>query len=176
MGTITSDALALILGRRSIRIYTPGEIDEATVNTLLEAAMAAPSAMTKDPWRFVIVRNPTMLLQLASALPGGQMLAAANVGIVVVGDLEISFERNIGYLVQDCAAAIENLLLCAHGLGLGACWVGVYPKETSSKRVKEMLSLPSGTVPVAVISLGHPGEHLPARTRYRSEHVHFERW
>jgi nitroreductase len=104
------------------------------------------------------------------------MLAAANVGILVAGDLDASFERQIGYLAQDCAAAIENLLLCAHILGLGACWVGVYPNETSSKRVKDLLLLPSGLVPVAVISLGLPGEFLPARTRYRQEHVHFEKW
>jgi nitroreductase len=176
MGTTTSETLALILGRRSIRVYAPGEISETTINTLLEAAMAAPSAMTKDPWRFVIVRNSTMLSSLAKALPGGQMLAAANVGILVAGDLEASFERHLGYLVQDCAAAIENLLLCAHALGLGACWVGVYPSETSSTRVKQLLSLPLSVVPVAVISLGPPGEYLPARTRYRHEHVHFEKW
>ena len=104
------------------------------------------------------------------------MLAAANVGILVAGELDAAFERHVGYLVQDCSAATENLLLAAHILGLGACWVGIYPSESSSQVVKEVLSLPGGIIPMAVISLGFPGESLPARTRYQSAHVHFEKW
>ena len=176
MGTMTGEPLGFVFGRRSIRVYTPGEISEAVVIKLLEAAMAAPSAMAKDPWRFVVIRSHNTLASLAGGLPGGQMLATAAVGILVAGDLEMALERQVGYLVQDCSAAIENLLLAAHALGLGACWVGVYPSESSSKRVKEILTLPAGIVPIAVIALGHPGECLPARTRYQQEYVRQEKW
>jgi nitroreductase len=172
----TNEPLAFIFGRRSIRVYSPGEIGESAVQTLLEAAMAAPSAMAKDPWRFVVVREGQMLARLAKALPGGQMLAAAAMGIVVAGDLEAAMEQDMGYLVQDCTAAIENLLLCAQVLGLGACWVGVYPSEESTRQVRALLALPGKVVPIAVISLGHPGEKLPARTRYQAQYVHFEMW
>ena len=98
--------------------------------------MAAPSAMTKDPWRFVVIRDPQMLPRLAAALPGGKMLPAASMAIVVCGDLEAAFDRQLSFLLQDCSAAIENLLLCAHVLGLGACWVGVHPSEEACRQLR----------------------------------------
>jgi nitroreductase len=166
----------MILGRRSVRVYSPGEISEESVTALLQAAMAAPSAMTKDPWRFVIVRRPEMLAQLTKALPGGSMLPAAALSIVVCGDLDAAFERQLSYLLQDCSACVENLLLCAHGLGLGACWVGIHPSENSIREVKKLLGLPASVFPVAAIALGYPGEQLEARTRYNEACVHREQW
>src|SRR5438034_11766242 len=68
MSISTPDQLSFIFGRRSIRVYSPGEIDDRTVTRLLEAAMAAPSAMTKDPWRFVVVRKQQTLSDLAARL------------------------------------------------------------------------------------------------------------
>jgi len=168
--------LDFIFGRRSIRVYSPGEIGDETVTRLLEAAMAAPSAMTKDPWRFIVVRDKEALAQLAAVLPGGKMLVTATLGIVVCGDIDAAFERHIGFLLQDCSAAIENLLLAAHALGLGACWVGVHPLEDAVRKLRQMLSAPASIIPVAVISLGHPGEQLDPRTRYNRDYVHFEKW
>jgi nitroreductase len=168
--------LDFIFGRRSIRVYSPGEVSEAAVTKLLEAAMAAPSAMTKDPWRFVVVRDRQMLAKLATLHPGAAMLSSAAMAIVACGDLEAAFERNLSYLLQDCSAAIENLLLAAHAQGLGACWVGVHPGEPLIKRVREWLSLPTSVVPIAVISLGQPGEQQPARTRYNAGYVRREKW
>lgn len=166
-----TDPLQYILGRRSVRVFSPGEVSEAQITRMLEAAMAAPSAMTKDPWRFVVVRDPRMLSTLAAALPGGKMLATAALAIVVCGDLEAAFESQMGYLVQDCCAATENLLLAAHMLGLGACWVGVYPADPSMKELKRVLALPGSVHPLACLAIGHPGEQLEARTRYRPEYV-----
>ena len=138
--------------------------------------MAAPSAMTKDPWRFVVVRDKQTLAKLATLHPGAAMLSAAAMSIVVCGDLEVAFDRQISYLLQDCSVASQNLLLAAHAHGLGACWVGIHPGEPLIKRVKELLSLPASVVPVAAISLGLPGEQLPPRTRYNPHYVHREQW
>jgi len=168
--------LDFILGRRSVRVYSPGEVSEAAVTQMLEAAAAAPSAMTKDPWRFVLVRDRQMLSKLSSLHPGAAMLATAAMAIVVCGDLDAAFERNVAYLLQDCSAATENLLLAAHALGLGACWVGVYPAEPVVKRVKEWLVLPGTVIPVAVIAIGQPGEQLEPRTRLNPSQVHREKW
>jgi len=176
MSTTTSTPLDFLLGRRSIRVYSPGEVSEAAVTRLLEAAMAAPSAMTKDPWRFVTVRDKQTLSTLATLHPGAAMLSSAALAIVVCGDLDAAFERHISYLLQDCSAATENLLLAAHAQGLGACWVGIHPGEPLIKRMRELLSLPASFVPVAVVSLGQPGEQLPARTRYNAGYVHREKW
>ncbi len=176
MSDIGREELAFIFGRRSIRIYAPGPIPDATVTALLEAAMAAPSAMTKDPWRFVVVREAAALAAMAEALPGGKMLATATLAIVACGDLEAAFEQHSSYLLQDCSAAIENLLLAAHRLGLGACWVGIHPSEDSIARIKKLFSLPGPIVPVAAIALGLPGETLEARTRYHPAFVHAGKW
>src|ERR1700690_1762855 len=118
MSTGIESRLDFIVDRRSVRVYSPGEISDATVTRLLEAAMAAPSAMTKDPWRFVVVRRPETLSRMAEALPGGKMLSTATLAIVVCGDLDAAFDRQLSYLLQDCAAGVENLLLAAHALGL----------------------------------------------------------
>src|SRR5262249_6274740 len=131
-----TNALDLIFGRRSIRVYAPGEIDDSMVTRLLEAAMAAPSAMTKDPWRFIVVRDTVSLKAMAEALAGGKMLATSTLAIAVCGDLEAAFEQQLSFLLQDCSAALQNLLLAAHGLGLGACWVGVHPNETAIRKLK----------------------------------------
>jgi len=172
----TKAKLDLIFGRRSIRVYAPGEVSETAITRLLEAAMAAPSAMTKDPWRFIVVRQPSTLTELTAVLPGGKMLATAALGIVACGDMDSVLDQQLSYLLQDCSAAIENLLLGAHALGLGACWVGVHPSETAVRRLKQMFSLPAPVIPIAVIALGQPGEQPESRTRYRSEYVHFEKW
>ena len=176
MNPTANDPLQFIFGRRSIRVYAPGEVSDATVARLLQAAMAAPSAVARDPWRFVVIRKPETLAAIAAALPNGSMLASATVGIAVCGDLEAAHDRQLSYLLQDCSAAIENLLLAAHALGLGACWLGVHPRENRVRKLKEILSLPPPVIPVACISIGHPGEQKEPRTRFNGEFVHWEKW
>ena len=169
-------ALSLIFGRRSVRVYAPGGIDENSVTLMLQAAMAAPSAMTKDPWRFIVIREPATLAKLGAALPGGKMLPTASLAIVVGGDSNSVLDQQLSYLLQDCAAAIENLLLAAHGLGFGACWVGIHPDKTATQRVKDLLSLPAFVVPVAAVAMGLPGEQPEPRTRFQPVFVHMEKW
>jgi nitroreductase len=173
---MTDSKLSPIFARRSIRVYSPGEVSDQAVTHLLEAAMAAPSAMTKDPWRFVVVRNRQTLTDLAAALPGGKMLPTAALAIVVCGDLEAALDRQLSYLLQDCSAAIENLLIAAQALGLGACWVGAHPSEEAIRRLKQMLALPAPIIPIAAISLGQPGEQPEPRTRYNPQYVRSEKW
>lgn len=176
MSLTNNDNLNFILGRRSIRVYSPGEVSEAELLQLLQAAMAAPSAMTRDPWRLVVVRNQASLARMAAALPGGKMLATAALALVVCGDLEAALEGQLSYLLQDCSACTQNLLLAAHALGLGACWVGIHPDEQAIRRLVPVLGLPARLVPVAAVSLGRPGESLEGRTRYKAEYVRYESW
>jgi nitroreductase len=170
------EKLRFIFERRSIRVYAPGEVSDEQVQKLLAAAMAAPSAAAKYPWRFVVVRNRQTLSRIAAVLPYGQMLASAALGIAVCGDVEMAHDRQISYLLQDCSAAVENLLLAAHILGLGACWLGVHPREERIKAIKQILSLPDSVIPVACISIGHPGESKEPHATYDRDSVHFEKW
>ena len=123
-----------------------------------------------------MVRNAETLERMATVLAQGQVLRSAALGIAVCGDLDVAQDGHISYLLQDCAAAIENLLLCASALGLGACWLGVHPREDRIKAMKELLSLPASVVPVACISLGHPAELKQPRATYERACVHFEKW
>jgi nitroreductase len=171
-----NEKIQFLLGRRSIRVYAPGDVGEGTITQLLEAAMAAPSAVARDPWRFVVIRERETLAAIAAALPNGGMLATAPLGIIVCGDLDAAHDRQLSYLLQDCSAAIENLLLGAHALGLGACWLGVHPREDRVRKLKEILSLPASVIPVAGIAIGRPGEAKEPRTRFTRDYVHWEKW
>ena len=176
MITKVDDKLGFIFGRRSIRLYSSAPVSEAVVQKLLEAAMAAPSAVAKDPWRFVVIRNRPTLSEISAALPNGLMIADAALGIAVCGDLQSAHDQQLSYLLQDCSAAIENLLLCAHILGLGACWLGVHPREQRVNTLKQILSLPPSIIPVACIAIGYPAEEKAPRTRFNRDYVHFEKW
>ncbi len=168
------EKLNFIFGRRSIRAYTAQEVSDEAVHKMLEAAMAAPSAVAQDPWRFVVVRNRELRLKITGVLPNGQMLGSAALGIVVCGDLKAAHDQQLSYLLQDCSAAIENLLLCAHALGLGACWLGVHPREQRVKSIQQILRLDPSVIPVACIAIGHPAEFKEPRTRFNPAYVRWE--
>ena len=176
MSLAQNPQLSLLFGRRSIRAYQPTPVSEEVVSDLLAAAMAAPSACAKDPWRFVVVRDRARLEAMAAALPHGKMLTSAALGITVCGDLHAAHGSELSYLLQDCSAAIENLLLAAHALGLGACWLGVHPRQPRIAALSKLLQLPETIVPVSCIALGWPAETKPPRTRLDASHVHAETW
>jgi len=168
--------LNCLFSRRSIRAYQQKDIGEELVRDILEAAMAAPSAVAKDPWNFVVVRNRDLLVKIAEGLPSGKMLANAPMGIVVCGELDRAHDHQLSYLLQDCSAAIENLLLAVNILGLGACWLGVHPREERSTHIRSVLNIPESVLPVAAIAIGWPAESKEPRTRYRADAVHDEAW
>jgi nitroreductase len=168
--------LRFLFARRSIRKFGDRPVSAETVRDLLEAAMAAPSASAQDPWHFVMVRQKENLRRIADALPYGKMLASAGLGIVACGDLSAAHGGQLSYLLQDVSAAIENILLAATALGLGACWLGVHPREDRIASVREVVQLPPNIVPVSVVAVGWPGEKKDERTRYAESKVHHEIW
>jgi nitroreductase len=169
---MTNDLIQTILARRSIRRYTSEPVSEESIQTLLEAAMAAPSASNRKPWQFVVLTARETMDTLAEAHPHGKMLFDAPLCISVCGDLTV-MER---YWVQDCSAATENLLLAAVALGLGAVWLGVYPRDERVAAVRQLLGLPDHITPLNLIAIGHPGEKKEPRTQYDETRVHRERW
>lgn len=167
--------LDTIFQRRSIRQYTDQAVPREVLVDLLRAAMAAPSAVNKQPWEFVVVTRPERMADLQAVLPYGRYNAPA--AVVVCGVPEAAQNEPTGsYWVQDCSAATENLLIAAVGLGLGTVWTGVYPVAERVRDVQRVLGLPAGVVPLGVILVGYPAEEKPARTQYREERVHWERY
>ena len=161
-----------IFSRRSIRKYTPDPVSEEDIKTILEAAMAAPSASNRKPWHLVVVTEREKLDKLADSHRYGKMLHDAPLCVAVCGDTSAS-ER---FWVQDCSAATENLLLAATALGLGAVWLGVHPSEERVADVREILGIPEGVTPLNLVSIGHPAEEKEPRTQYDEERVHREKW
>jgi len=162
-----------IFARRSIRKYTSELVTKEQIRTLLEAAMAAPSANNRKPWHFIVVRERSTLDHLADVHPYAQMLRQAPLCIVPCGVPRASE----AYWVQDLSAATENILLAATSLGLGTCWCGVYPREEErGKAIRQILGIPENIVPLCLIAVGHPAERKEPRTQYDEARVHWERW
>lgn len=169
-------ALENIMTRTSVRQYQPNRtISKDTVELLLSAAMAAPTAVNCQPWQFIVVDERAALDSLASALPYAKMLKEASIAIVTCGDLSKAFESEPSFWIQDLSAATENLLLAAHALGLGAVWTGGYPTERM-KAIAEHFNLPSNIIPLAVVPIGYPlGEQQP-KDKWNPEAVHYNCW
>ena len=171
-----NQALQFIFSRRSIRKFQDKGVPEAMITDLLEAAMAAPSAVARDPWHFIVVRERATLDRLADILPHGKMLRQAPAAFIVCGDISKAHDQKESYLLQDLSAAAENILLAANVLGLGGCWLGVHPRPERIDGIRELFRLPATIIPMCGIALGWPAEKPPPRTRYKGENVHHERW
>lgn len=163
-----------IMTRTSIRAYTDQTVSADTIETLLRAGMAAPTAVNKQPWHFVAVTDRQKLDSIAIANPNAGMAQKAPLAIVVCGDLKKALEGHAqAYWIQDCSAATENILLAAHGLGLGAVWTGLYPTEDRVKAVSELLKLPETIVPLCAIIIGHPAESPSPKDKWLPENVSY---
>lgn len=168
------EALEAILTRRSIRRYTPQPVPDPLIREILGAAMRAPSAGNEQAWQFVVITERRLLDEIPRFHPYADMVRQSPAAILVCGDLHL--EKYKGYWVQDCAAATQNLLLAAHAKGLGAVWVGIYPKEDRVERMRGLLGLPPHVVPMALVPLGHPAEQIPPEERYNPAKVHRNGW
>ncbi|KPV61936.1 MAG: nitroreductase A [Candidatus Bathyarchaeota archaeon BA2] len=141
-----------IKGRRSIRKYTKDFVPEDFIVKILDAGRWAPSAGNSQPWNFIVLRDEELRKRVAETTTYGKFLADASVGIAVVVD-----PRASTHPVEDGAIATQNMLLAAHALGLGACWIGSY-NSVYEEEVKEILGIPKSKRLLSIISLGFPAE------------------
>ena len=178
--TPESDPAAAVLGnihaRRSGRAYTDRQVAPETIDTLLRAAMAAPTARDRRPWRFVVVDDRRLLDSLGAQLPYAAMLLGAPAAVVVCGQLTAGVDPAEEMWMQDCAAATENLLLAAQAVGLGAVWTGVYPYADRVALVSRLLRLPPDVVPLNVIPIGYPGERTEPKQKFDRKNIHHNGW
>jgi len=164
------DCNQAIRARRSIRKFKPGQaVPKADVETMLEAAMMAPSACNTRPWEFFVVENPEIKEKLRAAHPYASMLKDASLAIVVCGRPDDQKGMCDGYWPLDCGAAVENLLVQAAALGYGTCWCGCWPSMDRVEAIQGILGTRS--VPVALISVGVPDEAPAPRGQYQAGKV-----
>ncbi len=162
-----------IMTRSSVRKYTSEKVSKEDIEVLLKAGMAAPTAGNKQPWELLVVDDKAILDEIAKMIKGAHMANKAPLAIVVLGSPEKALLPE--YWVQDCSAVTENILLAAHGMGLGAVWCGAYPDNNTGKveGMRKLMNIPEGTYALSVIVIGHPEGEAVVKDKWNPAKVHY---
>lgn len=172
-------AIDNIMTRTSIRAYTGQAVPEDMIQTILKAGMAAPTAMNRQPWEFIVVTDRAKLDEMADSLKYAKMLRQAPLAIVVGAINHFVTRDGVTvenmFWVDDCSAATENILLAAHALGLGAVWTAAKDEERAAA-VKATLGTPDEFAPLCVIPIGFPGEDPAPKDKWKPEKIHRNKW
>ena len=162
-----------ILSRKSVRSYTHQPVSREQIDTLLRAAMAAPSGKDMRPWKFLVLDDSIAIKDFAAKVPRAKMLAEAKAVVVVCGDMDVKGDdgKPSYNWSLDCSAATENLLLMAEAMGLGAVWVSVYPREERIHEVRQALALPDHLMPLNIIPLGYPKGDAKPKDKYDEDNI-----
>lgn len=169
-------ALENIHSRKSVRQYTSEPVCEEHIQTILKAAMAAPSAVNYQPWRFVVISEREELDAMAEMLPFAKMLKNAPLAIVVCGETTWFDGQENPFWSQDCSAATQNLLLAVEALGLGAVWTAAYPDPDRVEKISSYLNLPPNVKPLCTVPIGHPAGDDQPKDKWKPENIHYGKW
>lgn len=171
----SSQVLENILSRKSVRSFTDAAVSREQLDTLVRAAMAAPTGRDMRPWQFVVLDDHGVIERLSDAMPRAKMLEECAAVIVVCGDMSVTDQDGKPSVnwTFDCSAATENCLLMAEAMGLGAVWVGVWPYDDRVAAVKETLRLPEHIQPLNLIPVGYPKGDPQPKDKYDAERIHF---
>lgn len=167
------ERLDFIFRRRSIRKYLNTPVEQEKLDLLLQAGMAAPSAMNAKPWEFIVVTDSEKLVSLRKVTPYSNYCVPA--AIIVCGNLGFT-ENPIRRLfwVQDCSAATENILLAACALDLATVWIGLHPVAPYQNAAKKLLRLPAQVKPLSMIYVGYPEVEKTSRSQYDPDRIHWQ--
>ena len=164
----------VLLTRRSIRSFTKEPVPDEMVETILRAAMAAPSAGNQQPWHFIVIKDQKSLAKIPSFHPYAKMVTQAPVSILLCGDpTGVKWPT---FWPQDCSAAAQNMLLAARDLGLGSVWAGIYPEASRMIGFRSLYNIPGQVNPFALIVLGWPAQEFTEMDRFKAERVRYEQW
>lgn len=143
--------------------------------TLLKAAAAAPTAANCQPWEFIVIDEAEKLSELKDKLIFARYNAPA--AIVVCGNMKLAFKGPSQEMwVQDCSAAIENILIAATSIGLGTVWIGIYPIPSNIKPLRDILNIPDYVVPLGIVYVGYPAEEKEVRIRFDEKRVYWQEY
>ncbi len=163
-----------IFERRTIRRYSDKAVSDETVREIIRAGMYAPSAGNQQSWEFLIIRDSEKIGKIKNFHPYAGMVDSAGALILVCGNT--NREVFAGYWVQDCSAAVQNMLLAAHDMGIGSVWLGIHPMQDRIEGAKKLFELPSGIEPLSIIAFGYPAETIAMPDRFNSKYIHIDKW
>ena len=150
------DNIETILTRKSVRDFASKEVEKEKIDLLLKGAMASPSAMNRQPWKFVVVTNKEKIEEIKKAMPFGKHNAPLII-VPCIDEIAASL-LNKGLAACDLAASSENILLMAHSLSLGAVWCAIYPNKMQIKKMRKVLGLSPTLSPFSCIYIGYPSD------------------
>lgn len=162
-----------IMTRVSVRQFTGEKISDEQVESLLRCALAAPSAMNKQPWEFMVISDEEMLGLLGETFPYSRCGNGAAIAVIPCGNLERAINGMEDFWINDVSAATENLLLAAHAMGLGAVWTGVHPNAERVKQLQDILNLPEHIVPLCIVPVGVPDEQPEVKDKWDADRIHY---
>lgn len=164
--------LDIMYKRRSVRVYKEDKpVEGDKIKLMLEAAMAAPSACNLQPWEFIVVDDKAMVNKLKACIDinNGRYYNAPAAFVVCGNTSYLPWE---GKGEMDCSAAIENILLAATALDLGAVWIGANNEEA----MRELFDIPSHVAIISVVLFGYPDEEKRPRTQYTEEAIYWQKY
>ncbi|MBP3704743.1 MAG: nitroreductase family protein [Clostridia bacterium] len=159
-----------IFKRTSVRKYTEQPIEPEKTELLLRAAMAAPSACNQQPWEFYVTANKDKLAELSACSPYATPTAGAALAIVPCYRKEGLIAPS--YAEIDLSACVENILLEAEELGLGAVWMGIAPGRERMENVRRAMSITDDLEPFAIIAVGYPAAESKQQDRFDPARIH----
>jgi nitroreductase len=175
--SMSSTTMDVIHQRTSIRKYQNRPVSKEQLEMLVKAGMAAPSAMNKQPWQFIIVEDKEILQALGKDIQTSKMVQQAPAAIIVCGDMQKAGEGWLQqYWIQDCSAASQNILLAITDMGLGGVWASIYPAPERMKIVGSILNLPEHIIPLNIIPVGYPDEPQSPKDKWDAKKVHWNKF
>jgi nitroreductase len=168
----TNSVIENILNRKSVRKYSDKKVEQEKIDEILKCAMAAPSAMNKQPWELLVVTDKEKLEKIAEIAPNASYAKNSQITIIVCGDKFVSDK----FWEQDCCAVTENILLAVEALGLGAVWCAVYPLDEKVLAVKNLFNLPENIIPLNIIPIGYPFSKEEPKQKYNAKKIHNNNW
>ncbi len=172
------DILNAIATRKSTRKFTDTPVEAEKIRAILSAGMSGPSAVNARPWEFVVVTDKAKLCEMAEGNGrAANPLLSATLGILVCGNLDRAYSGAPDYWSVDAAIACQNMILAAHGLGVGSVWLGTFPQKEKMLSQSRIFGLPENILPHSIIAFGYPEEvNFAERDLYDESKVHAEKW
>ncbi|MDO5563510.1 MAG: nitroreductase family protein [Synergistaceae bacterium] len=165
--------LDAIMRRRTIRRFTNEFVHEADMDKILAAALAAPSAHNRHPLRLIVL-NTADMARIAEEIEQKTPFEQGQWAIAACADTR-GYDQGLAW-IEDCAAAMENMLIAAESMGLGAMWYGVYARPAKEPQIRKFLALPGGVEVLGIAIVGHKAEDKPPTTETDREHIHYGGW
>ncbi|MCL2143910.1 MAG: nitroreductase family protein [Endomicrobia bacterium] len=165
--------MSVLFDRISVRKYAADAVAEEDLNFILKAAMSAPTARDTRCWSFIVIKDKEMHKKIAQIHRAAQMVLDAPLAILAVGDENLAYEN---YLPQDCAAAVQNMLLAATEKGYGSVWCGIYGNKERMESFVKLFDLPDNIRPFALAVIGKPASKPAQKERWYPEKIKYEKW